>query len=135
MKKIMRKAHNMTRELVEKYGVDYKTQLGLCLAYLLNNEESVKEMKTNTKKELTLEMIDNKIKEYDKLIQKALNHEGRERENGLHELANTIISQRADVYDKRCKLYEIRENIENYNKKYFLTQQQYEKWMEIEYIK
>lgn len=42
MKKIMKEAHKMTREIVNKYGVDYKTQFGLCLAYLLNNKEESK---------------------------------------------------------------------------------------------
>lgn len=45
MKKIMKEAHKMTREIVNKYGVDYKTQFGLCLAYLLNNKEESKVVK------------------------------------------------------------------------------------------
>lgn len=39
MKKIFKKAHKMTREMVEKYGVDYQAQLGLNLSYLLEGEE------------------------------------------------------------------------------------------------
>ena len=32
---LMKEAHKMTREIVEKYGdVDYRTQLGLCLSFL-----------------------------------------------------------------------------------------------------
>lgn len=35
---LMKKAHEMTREIVEKYGdVDYRTQLGLCLSFLSQN--------------------------------------------------------------------------------------------------
>lgn len=35
---LMKKAHEMTREIVEKYGdVDYRTQLGLCLSFLAQN--------------------------------------------------------------------------------------------------
>lgn len=37
-KNLMKKAHEMTREIVEKYGdVDYRTQLGLCLSFLSQN--------------------------------------------------------------------------------------------------
>ena len=39
MKKIFKEAHKMTREMVEKYGVDYKGQFAICLSYLLNKEE------------------------------------------------------------------------------------------------
>lgn len=44
MKKIFKEAHKMTREMVEKYGVDYQVQFGLCLAYLLEEKEQEKEM-------------------------------------------------------------------------------------------
>lgn len=41
-KNLMKKAHEMTRGMVEKYGdVDYRTQLGLCLSFLA--QESKKE--------------------------------------------------------------------------------------------
>ena len=34
-KNLMREAHKMTREIINKYGdVDYRTQLGLCLSFL-----------------------------------------------------------------------------------------------------
>ena len=37
MKELMKKAHQMTREIVEKYNdVDYRVQFGLCLSYLAN---------------------------------------------------------------------------------------------------
>lgn len=51
MKKIFKEAHRMTREMVEKYGVDYQAQFGLCLSYLLENkeEEEVKELKGTEK--------------------------------------------------------------------------------------
>jgi hypothetical protein len=43
MKNIMKAAHKMTREIIEKYNdVDYKTQLGLCMSYLLENKEEEK---------------------------------------------------------------------------------------------
>ena len=41
---IMREAHKMTKEILNKYGdVDYKTQLGLCLSFL-SQEKGGKEM-------------------------------------------------------------------------------------------
>lgn len=51
MKKIFIEAHKMTKEMVEKYGVDYQAQLGLCISYLLENkeEEGMKELKGSEK--------------------------------------------------------------------------------------
>lgn len=51
MKKIFIEAHKMTKEMVEKYGVDYQAQLGLCISYLLENEEEegMKELKGSEK--------------------------------------------------------------------------------------
>lgn len=41
---LMREAHKMTREIINKYGdVDYKAQLGLCLSFL-SQEKGGKEM-------------------------------------------------------------------------------------------
>lgn len=41
---IMREAHKMTKQIVDKYGdVDYKAQLGLCLSFL-SQEKGGKEM-------------------------------------------------------------------------------------------
>ena len=46
MKEIFKKAHAMTREIKREYPeVDYRTQFGICLSYLLNNKEEEKEMK------------------------------------------------------------------------------------------
>lgn len=43
-KNLMREAHKMTREIINKYGdVDYRTQLGLCLSFL-SQENGGKEM-------------------------------------------------------------------------------------------
>lgn len=40
MKNIMKKAHEMTRELKEKYPeINYQFQLGLCISYLLEEKE------------------------------------------------------------------------------------------------
>lgn len=43
MKKVFIEAHKMTKKMVEEYGVDYQTQFGLNLSYLLEKEEE-KEM-------------------------------------------------------------------------------------------
>nr|DAY75428.1 MAG TPA: hypothetical protein [Caudoviricetes sp.] len=49
-KNLMKKAHEMTRGMVEKYGdVDYRTQLGLCLSFLA--QEGEQEMKIEGKSE------------------------------------------------------------------------------------
>ena len=43
MKNKFRKAHEMAKEIKREYPeVDYKTQFGLCLSYLLNNKEESK---------------------------------------------------------------------------------------------
>jgi hypothetical protein len=54
MKKIFVEAHKMTREMVKKYEVDYQVQFGLCLSYLLNEEEE--EMINFSKKGLKFEV-------------------------------------------------------------------------------
>lgn len=45
MKKIMIEAHKLTKKMVEKYGVDYRTQLGLCISYLLEEKNTKKEVR------------------------------------------------------------------------------------------
>lgn len=55
MKKMFIEAHKMTREMVEKYGVDYQAQFGLNLSYLLEKEEEKEMLEKGIKKEL-LEM-------------------------------------------------------------------------------
>lgn len=49
MKKVFKKAHEMTRKFVEKYGVDYRAQFGLCLSYLLEKEKEESNMKIKMK--------------------------------------------------------------------------------------
>ena len=50
MKKVFKKAHEMTRKFVEEYGVDYRAQFGLCLSYLLEKEKEEEEVKIEMKK-------------------------------------------------------------------------------------
>lgn len=41
--KLIKEAHKMAREIKEEFpGVDYKTQFGLCMSYLLSNREDIK---------------------------------------------------------------------------------------------
>ena len=49
MKKVFKKAHEMTRKFVEEYGVDYQAQFGLCLSYLLEKEKEEGNMKIEMK--------------------------------------------------------------------------------------
>lgn len=44
MSNIMKEAHARTKEFVEKYGVDYQTQLGLFISYLIEEEMNNKEI-------------------------------------------------------------------------------------------
>lgn len=57
-KLLMKKAHKVTRKIVDKYGVDYRTQLGISLKYVYN------QFKLQAK---------NEIKEYRKSIILTLN--------------------------------------------------------------
>ena len=41
MKNLFKKAHKMTREMVNKYRVDYQAQFGLCLSYLFEEERGM----------------------------------------------------------------------------------------------
>ncbi|SNR95170.1 hypothetical protein SAMN05446037_100251 [Anaerovirgula multivorans] len=59
MKKIFKEAHKMTKEMVEKYGVDYQAQFGLNLAYLLETKEEGKEMNAESLLEEAVEIIEN----------------------------------------------------------------------------
>lgn len=55
---LMKKAHEMTRGMVEKYGdVDYRTQLGLCLSFLA--QEGEQEMKIEGKSEKQIKYAEN----------------------------------------------------------------------------
>ena len=55
---LMKEAHKMTREIVEKYGdVDYRTQLGLCLSFLA--QEGEQEMKIEGKSEKQIKYAEN----------------------------------------------------------------------------
>ena len=45
MKNLFKKAHEMTREMVQEYGVDYQAQFGLNLSYLLEIKEEEEMLK------------------------------------------------------------------------------------------
>lgn len=71
---LMKKAHKMTREIVNKYGdVDYMTQLGLCLSFL--SQEGGKEMvelKGTEKQVKWAEDIRNRIIKVNEIFEKAI---------------------------------------------------------------
>lgn len=66
MKKIFKKAHKMTREMVNEYRVDYQAQFGLCLSYLFEEEKEEGEMIKNyvEEKGLVIKVVDNNLKYY-----------------------------------------------------------------------
>ena len=62
MKNIMKKAHEMTKEIKKEFpNVDYKFQLGLCLSFLYHNEEEMVELKGSAKQVAWAEDIRNKF--------------------------------------------------------------------------
>ena len=71
---LMKEAHKMTREIVNKYGdVDYMTQLGLCLSFL--SQEGGKEMVelNGTEKQVKwAEDIRNRIIKVNEIFEKAI---------------------------------------------------------------
>ena len=71
---LMKEAHKMTREIVNKYGdVDYRTQLSLCLSFL--SQEGGKEMvelKGTEKQVKWAEDIRNRIIKVNEIFEKAI---------------------------------------------------------------
>ena len=71
---LMKEAHKMTREIVNKYGdVDYMAQLGLCLSFL--SQEGGKEMvelKGTEKQVKWAEDIRNRIIKVNEIFEKAI---------------------------------------------------------------
>ena len=71
---LMKEAHKMTKEIVNKYGdVDYMTQLGLCLSFL--SQEGGKEMvelKGTEKQVKWAEDIRNRIIKVNEIFEKAI---------------------------------------------------------------
>lgn len=72
-KNLMKKAHEMTREIVEKYGdVDYQAQLGLCLSFLAQEKGGNKmEVKKLNGSEKQIKWAKNIIKEMESIIKEA----------------------------------------------------------------
>ena len=69
---IMKEAHRMTREIVNKYGdVDYMTQLGLCLSFL-SQEKGEKEMVELKGTEKQVKYANDIIKAMSNLIDEAI---------------------------------------------------------------
>ncbi len=119
MKNLFKKAHKMTREMVEKYGVDYQAQFGLNLSYLLEKEEE-KEMLKGTEKQIkwaediikmheeTLEEIKEVINEDTKEERKVKNTERVEQ--AIEEINS--IENAADIIDRFKDISAIKDEIE-----------------------
>ena len=68
-RELMKKAHEMTKEIKKEYPeVNYKFQFGLCLSFLMNEEETEMKNFEETIKTLTLE----ELKEAKELIEKKI---------------------------------------------------------------
>lgn len=57
MENIFKEAHEMTRKMVEEYGVNYQTQFGLCISYLFEIKKEEGEMKLNRNLEGTEKQV------------------------------------------------------------------------------
>lgn len=58
MKQVMKKAHKMTKEIKKEYPeVDYRTQLGLCLSYLIKEEKEMEFLKKEEVKDFKEGML------------------------------------------------------------------------------
>ena len=71
---LMKEAHKMTREIVNKYGdVDYMTQLGLCLSFLSQKGgKEMVELKGTEKQVKWAEDIRNRIIKVNEIFEKAI---------------------------------------------------------------
>ena len=72
---LMKEAHKMTREIVNKYGdVDYMTQLGLCLSFLSQEkgDNEMVELKGTEKQVKWAEDIRNRIIKVNEIFEKAI---------------------------------------------------------------
>lgn len=103
-KELMIKAHEMTKEIKNEYpGVDYKFQLGLCLAYLhKEGEKEMRELKGSEKqvkwaKDIRSYMLENLEYSYEKPILA-----GREIAKGLGE-DFPAATNRKDVENRKVR--------------------------------
>ena len=71
---LMKEAHKMTREIINKYGdVDYMTQLGLCLSFLSQKGgKEMVELKGTEKQVKWAEDIRNRIIKVNEIFEKAI---------------------------------------------------------------
>lgn len=71
MKKIFLEAHKLTREMVQKYGVDYQAQFGLNVSYLLEKEEEKEMLDKKIRKELErLQVSEEEIQNTENILNK-----------------------------------------------------------------
>lgn len=68
-KSIMKEAHKLTKQIIKEYGdVDYKVQLGLCISYLLEEQNNNIIAVNDTEKPTTKNTIVNKSFEVNSLV-------------------------------------------------------------------
>lgn len=74
MKNLFKEAHKMTREIANKYDVDYQAQFGLCLSYLLQkgDVEGMKELKGTEKQVKYANDIKRKMNDFLKEVELTL---------------------------------------------------------------
>ena len=147
MKNIMIEAHRMTREIKRTSpDVDYRTQLGLCLSFLMTNkEEKVMEMAKLEGSEKQIKWAEDLRKEFVTKIEeykKFLNSEEEEvilrharyfsmsitREFKEFLLNLNIDEEKLKKFKKKDSLY-IMNNIDDFIKSVFLNEQDIKFWI------
>lgn len=94
-KEIILKAHKMSKEIKAEYkDVDYRTQFGLCLSYLLKNEEDMEmvELKGTEKQIAWAEKIRATILEHIDFYKSNFNSAGALKKNYFFDFKEEIIS-------------------------------------------
>lgn len=109
MSLLMKKAHKMAKEIKNEFtNVDYKTQLGICMSYLLNEEgeNEMVELKGSEKQvKWATDIRENTIKSIERALER------------LEEIQIGRVAKgrkRGKLYDKRIsKLKEVIEEVKN----------------------
>lgn len=109
MSLVMKEAHKLTKEIKSEFPeVDYKTQLGICISYLLNKKESDKKViivkETAKAKQLKLRFVD--ILGNDRDLDVWFPNGWLEENNAPKKWAlNKKISEVKDIYKDWCLIF------------------------------